>query len=218
MWIDMHMHEKTYSSDSHLSLEEIVSRAKILGLDAVCITDHESNQLTERAKEYSEEVGFPILVGYEYLTDKGDILVFGVRDVPKYQCMPVDNFLEMVKGEGGIAIAAHPFRKNNRGLGDYLYKAENLYGIECLNGSTPEGLNRMAYEIALERGLHTTGASDCHVPEKIGRYATSIPDGVKTVEDLVKVFKNKKSEIFPGKWTDKGYEKVDILNLDREDV
>ena len=28
MWIDMHMHEKTYSLDSFLSLEEIVEKAK----------------------------------------------------------------------------------------------------------------------------------------------------------------------------------------------
>ncbi len=218
MWIDLHMHEKTYSPDSFLSLEEIVSRAKVMGLDAVCITDHESNSLKGRAEEYSEETGFPILVGYEYLTDRGDILVFGVKDVPKYQYMPVDEFLSMVVSEGGIAIAAHPFRKNNRGLENYLKTVKNLYGIECLNGSTPEGLNRMAYEIALERGLHTTGASDCHVPEKIGRYATNIPDGVKTVEDLVKVFKDRNSLIFPGMWTSEGYKRVNISDLDIEDV
>ena len=76
----------------------------------------------------------------------------------------------------------------------------------------------MAYEIALERGLHTTGASDCHVPEKIGRYATNIPDGVKTVEDLVKVFKDRNSLIFPGMWTSEGYKRVNISDLDIEDV
>ncbi len=218
MWIDMHMHEKTNSLDSHLSLEEIVARSKVLGLDAICITDHESNGLTGRAKEYSEETGFPILVGFEYLSDRGDILAFGVKHVPKHQRMPVDEFLKMVTSEGGIAIAAHPFRKNNRGLENYLKIVKNLHGIECLNGSTPEGLNRMAYEIALERGLRTTGASDCHVPAKIGKYATNIPDGVRTVEDLIRVFKDKDSIIFPGKWTEEGYKRVDILELDREDV
>ena len=218
MWVDMHMHEKTYSPDSFLSLEEIVSRARVMGLDGICITDHESNQLTQRAKEYSAETGFPIFVGYEYLTDRGDILVFGVKDVPKYTHMPVDGFLSMVTDEGGIAIAAHPFRKNNRGLEDYLNTVDKLYGIECLNGSTPEGLNRMAYKIALERGIHTTGASDCHVPEKIGRYATNLPDRVRTVEDLVRVFKDKNSVIFPGIWTAEGYRKVNVSDLDSSDI
>ena len=37
MFIDMHMHEKTYSKDSFLSLDEIVQIAKEKGLGAVCI-------------------------------------------------------------------------------------------------------------------------------------------------------------------------------------
>lgn len=42
MLVDMHLHEKTFSTDSFLSLDEIVSIAKAKGLDAVCITDHDS--------------------------------------------------------------------------------------------------------------------------------------------------------------------------------
>ena len=41
MFIDLHMHECTYSKDSHLKLEEIVELAKKRGLGAVCITDHD---------------------------------------------------------------------------------------------------------------------------------------------------------------------------------
>ena len=36
------MHEKSYSLDSHLSLEEMVAQARKLGLDGLCITDHDS--------------------------------------------------------------------------------------------------------------------------------------------------------------------------------
>ena len=41
MFIDLHIHEMSYSKDSYLSLEEIVSIAKQHGLGAVCITDHD---------------------------------------------------------------------------------------------------------------------------------------------------------------------------------
>ena len=47
MFIDLHMHEKNYSLDSHLSLEEMVAIAKKRGLDAICITDHDSMGLKE---------------------------------------------------------------------------------------------------------------------------------------------------------------------------
>ena len=53
MLVDMHLHECTYSTDSFLHLEEIVSIARQKGLDAICITDHDSMGLRERAEAYS---------------------------------------------------------------------------------------------------------------------------------------------------------------------
>ena len=50
MLVDMHLHECTYSTDSFLHLEEIVSIARQKGLDAICITDHDSMGLRERAE------------------------------------------------------------------------------------------------------------------------------------------------------------------------
>ena len=52
MLVDMHLHESTYSSDSKMTLAEIVSDAKAKGLDGVCITDHDSMGLRERAEAY----------------------------------------------------------------------------------------------------------------------------------------------------------------------
>ena len=42
MLIDMHMHEMTFSKDSFLKLDEMVRIAKEKGIDAICITDHDS--------------------------------------------------------------------------------------------------------------------------------------------------------------------------------
>ena len=42
MLVDMHLHECTYSTDSFLRLEEIVSIARERGLDAICITADDS--------------------------------------------------------------------------------------------------------------------------------------------------------------------------------
>lgn len=42
MFIDMHMHEMRNSSDSFLLLEQMVELAKVRGLGAICITDHDN--------------------------------------------------------------------------------------------------------------------------------------------------------------------------------
>ena len=78
MLVDMHIHEKTFSLDSFLTLEEIVAIAKQRGLDAVCITDHDSMALRDYCEEYSRKIGFPIFVGVEFLSYWGDITAFGV--------------------------------------------------------------------------------------------------------------------------------------------
>ena len=79
MLVDMHLHECTFSTDSFLHLEEIVSIAKEKGLDAICITDHDSMGLRERAEAYSREIGYPIFVGVEFFSLWGDITAWGAK-------------------------------------------------------------------------------------------------------------------------------------------
>jgi histidinol phosphatase-like PHP family hydrolase len=54
MLIDTHLHEKKFSEDSFITLEEIVERAIELGLDGVCITDHDSNAIRPEAQSLSQ--------------------------------------------------------------------------------------------------------------------------------------------------------------------
>ncbi|MGL5255554.1 MAG: PHP domain-containing protein [Proteocatella sp.] len=206
MLIDMHVHEKRNSSDSFMSLEEIVEEAVAIGLDGVCITDHESMGLRKFAEVYSKKIGFPIFVGAEYLTQEGDILAFGIDELPKKELLPAQEFIDYVNQKGGICIAAHPFRNNNRGLGENLKIVKGLTGIEVLNGSTSFEANQKALAYCKELGLETFGASDAHDTYQLGKYATRLPKTVSTVEELVEVIKEGgcKPEIV------KVYEMVDI--------
>ena len=42
MLVDLHLHESTYSSDSKMTLQEMVEDARAKGLDGICVTDHDS--------------------------------------------------------------------------------------------------------------------------------------------------------------------------------
>lgn len=203
MIIDTHMHEKTYSDDSFLSLSEIVERAKSVGLDGVCITDHESNGLREFAEEYSRKTGFVIIVGAEILTHEGDITVFGLDTLPKEK-ISAQQLIDMTLKAGGVAMSAHPFRQNNRGMGNSIRKVRGLSGIEAFNGSTPMHLNMQAYQLAAELGIPTFGASDAHVIEKIGKYATIFPDRIRDVRDFIEAVKQ--GNTCPAIYTENGFE------------
>ena len=88
MLVDMHLHECTYSSDSKISLEEIVTTARGRGLDAVCITDHDSMGLREYAAEYSDRTGFPIFVGIEFFPFRGISRRGELKIIPAAGWMP----------------------------------------------------------------------------------------------------------------------------------
>ena len=108
MLVDMHLHECTYSTDSFLHLEEIVSIARQKGLDAICITDHDSMGLRERAEAYSREIGYPIFVGMEFFSLWGDITAWGIDGIPD-QRVSAQDFIDLVRERTVSASPATPF-------------------------------------------------------------------------------------------------------------
>jgi len=184
MLVDMHLHECTYSTDSFINLKQIVSVARAKGLDAVCITDHDSMGLKDFAAEYSREIDFPIFVGVEYFSAHGDITAWGIDTFPEKR---IDSqiFINQVNKAGGFCVSCHPFRNNNRGLEDHLRNVKGLHGVEVLNGSTDMEACRTALRYARELGLKTIGASDAHVEKQIGKYVTWLPEMVTTLPDFI---------------------------------
>lgn len=202
MLIDLHMHEMTYSKDSFLALPRMVEIAREKGLDGICITDHDSMGLKDFAEEYSGKTGFPIFTGIEYYSLQGDIVAFGIEDYPRER-IPAQEFINLVKAQGGVCFAAHPFRNNRRGLEEHLCEVTGLDGLEVLNGSTSPAACRKAARYAARLGLRTIGASDCHVPEKVGVCATWFSEEVRTLDEFIKVFQ--RGGLKPACWSEGQY-------------
>jgi predicted metal-dependent phosphoesterase TrpH len=190
MLIDTHLHESKYSLDSFVSLSEIVAKAKAIGLHGICITDHESNEIMAEAKKLAKEMNFIIIVGAEFLTIEGDMTVFGLDKLPKER-IHANELVHLVEQAGGIAIASHPYRQNNRGMGDFIRDIDKLWGVEAFNGSTPKELNQKAYELAIELGIPTLGGSDAHNANQVGKFVSVMPDWVKDEASFIKAIKSK---------------------------
>lgn len=184
MLVDMHLHESTCSSDSKMTLEEIVATARERGLDAVCITDHDSMGLKETAERYSRETGFPIFVGVEYFLS-GEILLHSASTASRTSGSRAQDFVDQVNAAGGFCVACHPFRNNNRGFEDHLWEIQGLHGVEVLNGSTDMEANRKALSICKARNMQMVGASDAHWTSQLGKYATMVPGEPKDLEEFV---------------------------------
>ena len=208
MLVDMHLHECTYSLDSFINLKQIVTVAKARGLDAVCITDHDSMGLVDFAAEFSKKENFPIFVGVEYFSAHGDITAWGIDTFPDTR---IDSqiFINHVNEQGGFCVSCHPFRNNNRGLEDHLRNVRGLHGVEVLNGSTDMDACRKALRYARELNLKTIGASDAHVEKQIAKYVTWLPEKVATLPDFIAQLHACRPK--PAMWNGSSYDVVDEL-------
>ena len=186
MLLDMHLHTREGSPDSALPVREAIARAKEMGLGGLCVTDHDSWALAPQADALAREHGFPIFVGVEVLTSSGDFVVFGVGPftyVPGL--LRAEDLMERVRLCGGAAVAAHPYRDNGRGAGRLIETLPGLTGVECFNGSTDARANMRALRGARERGLPCLGASDAHLAERVGLFATRFEGEPRDVRELI---------------------------------
>lgn len=196
MIIDLHCHEKTFSPCSHVSLTNMVEEAKKKGLDAFCITDHDSLGLREAAHSYSEVCGYPIFVGTELYTFEGDVVVFGLQEAPVAR-MHLFELLDLVRDIHGFCFSAHPYRSNLRGLQDHIFDLKSyadVAGIEIVNGRTDHAANLKAEQICRELGLFQVGGSDAHEADEVGNCATWLPGGIQTEYDLIQALRSGKSK------------------------
>ncbi len=191
--IDLHIHT-SLGGDSLIEPQDLVIRALEVGLDAVCVTEHHSYDLSEPLDEVSRETGFPIFRGMEYRADNGHLLVCGVRvtrgNLPSG--LPVQKAVDWVQKNGGIAIPAHPYQHSLTGqyLGDDVLAINGLFALEVLNGSvSPEG-NRRAEKAAERLGINGIGGSDAHGLQVLGKAYTCFPAAVASMEELVTALKS----------------------------
>jgi len=183
MIIDLHLHTSEYSECSKVSFQEIVAEALRKGLDGICITDHD----TMAGKRFLQDPlpeDLLVFIGIEVLTCEGDILVFGVDDLPAEQ-ISAQALTEIVTEKGGACIAAHPFRKNLRGVGNHLKSLEMLTAVEGFNGNTTVENNVKAATWAVRLDKPVIGASDAHKSAQVGCYATYFPNPIRNLKDLI---------------------------------
>ncbi len=201
MIIDCHIHENKYSSDSKLDFKDAIKRASAMGIDGLCITNHDNNTLRNEIGDSAIIDGLLVIVGAEILTFEGDILVFGLKDIPS-EMMGAEDLLNIVKREKGAAVAAHPFRNNMRGIGNNIRRLSKLLtGVEAFNGSTLHHHNLQAFNLSNSLNIPCLGCSDSHIVEKVGSFATDFYGNIRDHKDFVEALRAGNYD--PIKWDNK---------------
>jgi len=190
--IDLHIHTRL-GGDSLIHPDEVVERARAVGLDGVCVTEHHAYDLSEPFEEISRTTKFPIFRAMEYRADNGHLLVYGVQasrgNFPPG--LPIQKAVDWVQKNSGVAVPAHPYQQSLAGqyLGDDILKINGLYALEVLNGSVSAADNRRAEKAASRLKISGVGGSDAHGLHVLGKAYTCFPAPVTSMNELTTALK-----------------------------
>jgi predicted metal-dependent phosphoesterase TrpH len=105
------VHAHTLASDGMVTAEDLVRHAAAIGLRVLCITDHDTISDLRSAIELGQELGVDVVCGEEVTArfPPGEHIVglFLARQVRMH--MTVEDTIDAIHDNGGVAIIAHPF-------------------------------------------------------------------------------------------------------------
>jgi hypothetical protein len=188
--IDLHIHTAIASPCSSLSIPQLFAGVKSRGLDGVCITDHGTYAGYHKVKRAAQDLmpDLKVFFGVEIKTSEGDMLVYSEQELPESVITSesaAQELIDVVHEAGGLAVAAHPFRRNAPSLGPVLHMLHGLDGIEVRNGNCPDFMNEMALKSAMELNLFFTSSSDAHSAASVGAYYSVFDKPVTNQKELV---------------------------------
>jgi predicted metal-dependent phosphoesterase TrpH len=204
MKIDLHLHTLYGSACAYMDPDQLILQAKQVGLDGVCITEHNQIWDSEAIERLQERHSFPVIGGVEVNTDLGEMLVFGLHQsvLSVYSALQLRT---MVDEAEGVMIMAHPFRTEpelfshldladpdpkkmiSSGIGAVGDRPifELIDALEIYNGRA--GLKETAFTeaVAVHMNLPGTGGSDAHAILGVGACYTVFEEAIKDERDLI---------------------------------
>jgi hypothetical protein len=194
MIIDLHLHT-IHSEDSLIAAEDLIEQAIRIGLDGICVTEHNSFEASEIVEEFAFGTSIKVFRGVEVATDLGHLLVYGLdqkqwRPFENRLTPPIQELIDYVRECGGVSVPAHPFRFQSSSVGEKLETLIGIFAIEGYNGKSDVEENRLAWEKAESLNLKVIGGSDAHVIGEIGKCVTEFPRHIETMADLVAQLKS----------------------------
>lgn len=198
--VDFHVHS-IGSPDSVSKPEDLVSRAKRIGLGKLVVTDHNN---TAAAAEIQKQYPDFVIVGEEILTTSGEILALFVKEQLPKGIEPEEAFRRL-RDQGAFISLSHPYARRRHGWSEEEMKRWLPYldAIEISNGRNRRWMNEAAMAFAAAHGLGGTAGSDAHGLPELGTMGLSLPE-FNTADELRAVIKQ--GAVF-------GHEHSDIVRI-----
>ena len=107
--LDLHVHTVKGSSDSSLTVDDLITECHRIGLNGICLTEHSGGWLREDIEIEFQDSGLLAIGAIEVNTNLGHVLAIGI-DQYTSGINNIEILRKAVDEEGGLLIAAHPMR------------------------------------------------------------------------------------------------------------
>lgn len=195
MKVDMHTHT-THSGDSICTPAQAVRYAKRRGLNGLAVTDHNTTKGWKEMVREGRRNGVVVVLGEEIEVEKegrvvGEVLGYFLNE--RIEKGEIEDVLDRIKEQGGIAALPHPFcfwRGVKVDVREYVGK---LHAVEVLNSRVYlNSQNKRALEMARRYKLAEIGGSDAHCCWEVGNGFTEAEG--EGAEELRKAIMRRKTK------------------------
>ena len=196
MEMDLHIHTNRYSGCSNINPVDALVKAKEVGLDAIGLTEHGIRWSDDSIEELIKKSGVKNLIvfpGQEVAcysatgSHQGEFLVYGYPESLGSN-KSIEKIIPMVHSLNGVVVAAHPFKKDDKGSGFYgsghKVADYDIDGIEVEHPSYNNEERILAAQLVAKKKVAGIGCSDAHNVRSIGICRTIFKNQVKDVTSL----------------------------------
>lgn len=187
MKFDHHLHTSRHSPDSVMDPDDLLDRAREIGLDGVVITEHDHQwKPGELAELAARADGLKVFSGVEVSAREGHFLVYGLPDLSDVgPGISVKELLKVVERRGAAIVAAHPFR--------WLQPFDEIvarhgcafHGVEYVSKNVTAETRAQTDALLKTSPMPRTGSSDSHEVDTLGCYYSEIEGTVESIADFV---------------------------------
>lgn len=176
--VDLHMHTD-HSHDCATPVEVLLETARVQGLGAIAVTDHNEVSGALAAARIADDFGVKVIVGEEIKTaEQGEVIGLFIKEkIPKG--VSLQEAIREIKRQGGLVYVPHPFDRMHsvpdyRNLIDVI---EDIDLIEIFNPRVAIGaFNEEAARFAAKYRIVAGAGSDSHVSQGLGSVRISMHD------------------------------------------
>ena len=169
--VDLHMHTD-HSHDCATPVDTLLAAAKVAGLGAIAVTDHNEVSGAHEAREKARaDGGIEVIVAEEVKTaDQGEVIgLFIEEKIPRG--MTLRETIDAIRDQGGLVYVPHPFDRMHS-VPDYEHLLDVVEDVDAIEVFNPRvaftAFNEEAERFAAKYRIVAGAGSDSHVAAGLG--------------------------------------------------